>query len=433
MGTPEALRFRRVEPARLLFASFAAHFRTLRKKQSSGLDSTKAVALFLLIALWLVAFSAVATPRIGVMTMAPGELFWERFGHNALIVDDPAQPEPVSYNFGSFDPGEPGFVGRFVRGEMLYALVELPTRVDLETYRQEGRGVRIQWLDLDPAQANALAASLAENAKPENARYRYDYFLDNCSTRVRDAVDKALGGELSRQLSAGSHGNTYRGEATRLTKPATWMWLGFDIGFGPLADKPMSRWEEAFVPRRLADSLREAKRADGRPLVSSEQEVLPHRIGPEPDESPRPWWPYALSGFALAIAILSTARRRPRAVVAFALPFWLLCALLGAVLLFLWGFTEHWAGWRNANVLLLSPLCAALVPGAWRILRGREPGRVFRWLLAVIAAGAALSLFVYWLPTQPQQNLRWIALLLPVHLALSLAWRPQRSLAAGGR
>ena len=68
--------------------------------------------LCLLLALWLCSLSAFAAPRIGVMTMAPGELFWERFGHNALIVDDPALPEPISYNFGSFDPGEPGFVGR---------------------------------------------------------------------------------------------------------------------------------------------------------------------------------------------------------------------------------------------------------------------------------------------------------------------------------
>lgn len=401
-----------------------------------GSGSSRAFLLSLtLLLLCLFGSTVYAAPslRIGVMTMAPGELFWERFGHNALVVDDPQSPEPISYNFGSFDPGEPGFVGRFVRGEMRYALVELPTRVDLETYREEGRGVRIQWLDLDPPQARALAAALAENAKPENARYRYDYFLDNCSTRVRDAIDKTLGGELSRQLSAGSHGNTYRSEATRLTKPAIWMWLGFDVGFGPLADRALSRWEEAFVPRRLADSLREAKRADGRPLVSSEQAVLPHRIGPEPDEAVRPWWPYAFAGLALGAAILLGARRRPRAVAAFALPFWLLCALLGAVVSFLWGFTEHWAGWRNANVLLLNPLCLFLAFDAWRILRGREPGRVFRPLLAIVAASAALSLFVYWLPALPQQNLRWIALLLPVHVALWLGWRSRESLAAAAR
>ncbi|MCL1635162.1 DUF4105 domain-containing protein [Luteimonas sp. SX5] len=390
-------------------------------------------SIWLLLALWLCALPAFATPRIGVMTMAPGELFWERFGHNAIVVDDPAAPSPISYNFGSFDPGEPGFVGRFVRGEMQYSLAALPAEQDLETYRLEGRGVRVQWLDLTPSQAQALSAALAENARPENARYRYDYFLDNCSTRVRDAVDKALGGRLRSQLSASSHGNSYRSEATRLTKPALWMWLGFDIGFGPLADRAMSLWEEAYVPRRLADSLREIRLADGRPLVSSEQEILPHRIAAEPDEAPRAWWPYALAGLAIAAAILWAGRRRPRAVAAFAFPFWLLCALLGGLLLFLWGFTDHWAGWRNANLLLLSPLCLLLLPGAWRLARGRDGGKVFRSALTLVAIGAVLALFWYWLPVAPQQNLRWIALLLPLHLALWSAFGTQRSLAAAGR
>ena len=69
---------------------------------------------------------APAEVRIGVVTMGPGEVFWERFGHDAIVVDDPARGEPVSYNFGFFDMAEDGFIGRFVRGEMQYMLVALP-------------------------------------------------------------------------------------------------------------------------------------------------------------------------------------------------------------------------------------------------------------------------------------------------------------------
>ena len=43
----------------------------------------------------------------------------------------------------------------------------------------------------------ALAAALAQNARPENARYRYDYFTANCATQVRDALDTAMGGALT--------------------------------------------------------------------------------------------------------------------------------------------------------------------------------------------------------------------------------------------
>ena len=184
---------------------------------------------------------AQAAPRIGVVTMGPGDIFWERFGHDAIVVDDGAPGGPTSYNFGFFDMAEDGFIGRFVRGEMEYMLVALPLEEDLRYYREVGRGARLQWLDLDPAQAQALAAALAENARPENARYRYDYYTDNCATRVRDAIDRALGGQLRRQLEVRSSGDTYRGESVRLASPAPWMRVGFDLGLGPFADRPLTR------------------------------------------------------------------------------------------------------------------------------------------------------------------------------------------------
>jgi hypothetical protein len=396
------------------------------------------IALFLLLSLaWWSAPAAAARQRadaapdaqppagqlrIGVMTMQPGEIFWERFGHNALVVDDPALPAPVSYNFGFFDLTEPGFFGRFLRGEMQYQLVALPLEQDLAYYREVGRGVSMQWLDLDPARARRLADALATNALPENARYRYDYFADNCSTRVRDALDDALGGALRRQMDARSRGNTYRSEAVRLASPAGWMWLGFDVGLGPWADRPLSRWQEAFVPMRLADSLREARNADGAPLVRGEAGLLPHRIAPEPPERPRRAWPWAVAGLLAAAAIAFAPRRRDRLVAAIALPFWTLASLVGLLLAFIWCCTAHRAGWSNANLLLFSPPCILLLPGGWRIVRGRMPGPMFRRWLWLVAIGAMLSLPLQLLP-EAQFQLPWIALLLPAHLALAWRWR----------
>ncbi len=279
-------------------------------------------AWWLLLALLFAGF-ANAAPRIGVMTMQPGEIFWERFGHDAIVVADPDTGEAVSYNYGFFDPGEDGFLGRFVRGEMQYMLVALPLWDDLAVYREEGRGVSIQWLDLDDAQADALAASLAIAARPENARYRYDYFTENCSTKVRDAIDAALGGELHRQIAGRSRGNTYRSEAVRLASPAPWMWLGFDIGLSRHADRQLSRWEEAVVPMRLADRLAEVKRPDGRPLVLATEQLLPHRLPPEPAETPRPWWPWLVAGLLAGAALLLLGRWRPRLLAALGGAFWL--------------------------------------------------------------------------------------------------------------
>lgn len=375
----------------------------------------------------LLAPLAQAAPRVGVATMLPGEIFFERFGHNAIVVDDPDLPGPVSYNFGFFDMEEPDFIARFVRGDMRYRLVALPLSQDLAYYREVGRGVSIQWLDLDPGQATALAAALAENARPENAVYRYDYFTDNCSTRVRDALDRALGGALRRQLSGRSRGNTFRDDAVRLASPAPWMWLGFDLGLGPAADRANSLWDDAFVPMRLADVLAGVRRDDGRPLVTATEQVLPHRLAPEPPEAPRRWWPWLLAGLALVAAIAVAGQRRPRALAGAAMLLWAACSVLGAAMLFLWLGTEHRFAWGNHNLLLFPPLCLLLLPGGWRLARGRVPGPVFRVLAWAVVACSVLALFLHLLPVFPQRNAHWIALMLPVHFALAwtLAQRPR--------
>ena len=379
-------------------------------------------AIFLLVA----ASSASAMPRIGVMTMEPGEQFWERFGHDAIVVVDPETGSAVSYNFGFFDMGEDGFFGRFIAGRMQYQLVALPMDDDLASYAESGRGVGIQWLDIDTAQADALVAMLRENAKPENSRYTYDYYTANCSTRVRDALDVALGGALKRQLSGRSQGNTFRSESVRLAWPAKWMAVGFDLGLASYADRPLSRWDEAFIPMRLRDSLREVKRDDGRPLVLDEAILLPHRLSMPPAETPRTKVPALFGGIALAFAILWLGRRAPRLLAAGALLLWTLCGLGGAVMLFIWLGSAHVAGHGNLNLLLLSPLALLALPGGWAVLRKRPPTAFFRIVLVALAASAAIGGFLSLLPFLVQQNLSWVLLLLPTHWALLRSLAPAK-------
>jgi len=375
---------------------------------------------FVLLLALLLPMIATAQVRIGVATVQPGEVFFERFGHNALVVEMPGSVESIVYNFGQFDPDEPGFAASFIRGKMQYSVAALPLSLDLHYYRQDGRGVSVQWLNLDETAARSLAAALAENVRPEHAHYRYDYFTANCSTKVRDALDEALNGALKRQLETRSRGNTYRSEAIRLASPVPWMWLGFDLLLGPAADRPNALWQDAFVPMRLAAALADSTWPDGRPLVNETTELLPHRLPPEPPESRRAWWPWLLAGVLLGLGIVSVGQRHPRRIAAFALPFWTLSGLLGVLMLFLWSGTEHIYGWANQNLWLLSPLSLVLLPGGWRLARGRAAGRAFGGLLAVIALSAVIALFIYWLSALPQRNMHWISLLLPIHIAL---WR----------
>jgi hypothetical protein len=106
--------------------------------------------------------------------------------------------------------------------------------------------------------------------------------------------------------------------------------------------------------------------------------------------------------------------------------FWLSSGLLGGLILFVWLGSAHWAGYRNANLLLLSPLALALLPGAWRLLLNKGPGKYFNGILWFMAASAAAAGFLQFFPFLAQQNLEWVLILLPVHLALAKYLVPAR-------
>lgn len=373
------------------------------------------------------AFADIDAPRIGLVTMAPGEVYWARFGHNAILVDDGV--ERTLYNYGYFDFAQPGFLTRFLRGRMLYQLVALPMDEDLRGYAADGRGAVLQWLDIDPARARELHAFLRWNALPENAEYRYDYFTDNCSTRVRDALDRAFGGALQRELSGRSHGYTYRDESRRLSATLPWLYLGIHLGLGPFTDRPLSLWDESFIPERLKQALDET-RIDGRPLVLATQPLLAHTLELPPPAPPDWRARFAVAGFLLiallAVALRDGAARWQRMAGAGALfATWLACGLIGVGLLALWAMTDHAAAWGNENALLFNPLCLLLLPTAIALARAQSASRTATHIALVVALCAGLAFFLKFLPFRIQANGDWIALMLPLHAWL--AWRVSAS------
>lgn len=380
-----------------------------------------AVRLLLAALVLLLADAATAAPRIGVLTMGPGAEYWSRFGHNAVLVEDAAGERTV-YNYGFFDFEQPGFLLRFLRGRMLYQLVALPFAQDFAYYQSEGRSLQLQWLDLDPDQASGVADFLAWNARPENADYRYDYFVDNCSTRVRDVINQALGGELLRQTRGRSRGLSYRSEALRLSAPDAWMYLGIHALLGPEADRPLSRWEESFVPQRLHDALAVATRADGRPLVAERLDLLPQRLPPARVEEPRFTGTALLLGLGLAIVALFGARRRgvvgvlARSVLGL---HWLLVGAIGLLALLLWLGTDHRMAWENRNLLLFTPWSLLLLAALPALRRDAVAARWLRMLAGLSAIAVVVSIAVTFLPARPQDGLEWLLLAGPLQL---VAW-----------
>jgi len=377
--------------------------------------------------------------EISLLTFGPGEVLWERFGHNAIRIRDASARVDIDYNYGIFDFSEDDFTSNFARGRMMYRIAADDTQEDLALYAEEGRWVVEQRLNLTGAQRLALRDFLEWNRRPENALYRYEYFTANCSTRVRDALDKVLGGRIHDQLASPSKGFTFRMHADRLMRPDLLPMLGMDLGLGPFADKRLSSWDESFVPMELMQHLRGVSVPDSNgqpvPLVLSEKRINTPRL-PEPPDFPSDLrWPFGIIGVLLGglLLFLSSRREKPAARYAFvslALLISLLCTLAGVVLAALWGFTEHVSAWRNENLLQFNPLCLLLIPTWWRARRAQwRITRFGRGVAYAVLVLAALALCVKILPWFVQSNTAWIFLMLPLHAALAkaIANRPKAS------
>ena len=202
---------------------------------------------------------------VALITFGPGEEVWERFGHNAILIRDRGAGAERLYNYGMFDFAQENFFLNFARGRMLYRISVSDPAEDYPLYRAEGRWIVEQGLNLAPAQRAKLRDFLDWNARPENAQYSYEYFRANCSTRVRDALNDAVGGAIRDQLIAPSRGFTYRMDTLRLMRPESALMLGMDAGLGPFADRRLSYWDGSFVPMEFMRHMRDdrVRDADG--------------------------------------------------------------------------------------------------------------------------------------------------------------------------
>lgn len=307
--------------------------------------------------------------RVRLLTVGQGDLVFERYGHNLLWIIDTRTNESIVWNWGVFNFADPGFLKRFLFGNTRYMIAAGNAANELADYSRDNREVTSQELALTAGQKAALDAFVRTNALPENVYYQYDYFLDNCSTRLRDALDIVTEGALSRAMTAEASTLTYRSETLRLNQHSRILFMGLDLALGAPSDRPLTPWEYAFVPMRLRDELQtiQIRGDDGmvvplagppRVLVDAEREAEPPSVASSGVRAI-----IAVAGFMLALASLalgaaarkgSTGARR--GLVALGMVVHIVIGLLATLVVFMWAFTLHtfWA-W-NAHLLLFTPL-----------------------------------------------------------------------------
>lgn len=374
----------------------------------------------LCLALLLACRPAVATDAQGIpaapedgreawlVTFGPGPLYFESFGHNAIWLREPAIGLDHTFNFGNFAFEQQDFFLRFLRGRMQYFSLAQPAEMDFEIYQQENRSIRVQKLDLGTEGYLRMRDYLVNEILPENRKYHYDYYLNNCSTRIRDALDIALGGALHERTGQAPAQLNFRDQTRRLTEDRFWIYLGLETALGYPVDRPVTRWDEMFIPMVVADEIAAMSADTGGELVESDTVVYTSTLS-APKEMPTPvWYRYLLTGLLIAgLAWLSGRFMPPAWLEGLCLAWVLVSATLGLALAALWLFTDHQFSRDNANLLLLNPLLLmALMPAL------RRPGAI------LLAAGNLLAFVLLLLP-EHQYNLDVLALLTPLNLGVA--------------
>ena len=383
---------------------------------------------------------------VSLMTIGPGDAIWERFSHNAIVVrDDRAQTE-IAYNWGVFNFNDTDFIPRLARGRMRYSMQGFPTSSWLAVYSRANRDVWLQPVNLTPGERLELQALLEETDTEANRYYRYDYYRDNCSTRVRDALDRVLGGQIRAATEDIDTGTTYRWHTARLLQSAPAAYAGIQFVVGNRGDETISAWEEMFLPLRLREHLESVRIVDAEgepgPLLGEAVQVIQAERDPLPLAAPDPLLPLLLFGTALGafFAGLGWAagegKRWSRSTLILAGAAWSTgVGLLGTALLLSWFFTDHifWA--LNENAFQSNPASLILAGLLFREALNRNGQRVgsltgTRVLTAAkVVGGVAIAGFcIQVLPGFDQVNGEVLAVLLPAHAGLAWgvlrAWPP---------
>ncbi len=287
--------------------------------------------------------------KISLLTASPGDELYAAFGHSALWVYDPVSDIDEVYNWGTFDFDTPNFYLKFLQGRLLYKLSVTSINVFLQEYRYGGRAVYEQELKLSGEEKERIYQFLQVNRRPENIHYLYDFFYDNCATRIRDLVDELL--EVDWGPDPHPHEErSFRDMLQPYVGHMPWITFGIDILLGMPADKRATPWHYMFLPDEMFIAFQHARHSDGRLLVRSYNELLPERIERGTTFPVTPTWAFWLLFAAGCLTLF-----RKRVFMAFSMTYFFLLGLLGLLVFFMWFLSDHIATAMNLNLLWAIP------------------------------------------------------------------------------
>lgn len=311
------------------------------------------ILIFLSIPGFSHAFNLSDEAEISVLTCGPSNLIHAIYGHTAIRVKDPKRLTDVVFNYGVFSFSQPNFVYRFAKGKTDYMLAPERYTDFYQQYKRNGRSIQEQVLNLNEEEKQQLFDFLIWNAKPENREYRYNFFFDNCATRVRDVVEQEVNGEVIFPEDDGVD-LTFREHVNEYQKIMPWINFGIHLTLGSPADKKASAYQEMFLPDFLMKHFAHAQIITNgvrRPLVKETRVIYQAEapkgagfslLGPIP----------VLSVLLLVVVWISFRQYKTKNVRSYWLDYFLLfiTGFIGIVLLWFVTYSEHPAMHPNYNL-----------------------------------------------------------------------------------
>ncbi len=354
--------------------------------------------------------------RISLLTCTPGDELYSLFGHSAYrVIDSNAVTDHV-YNYGTFNFDDKGFYVKFARGKLNYFLSIEEFENFKYLYQVTNRGIIEQVLNLSPDEKKAIKQFLVDNAKEENRYYQYDFFFDNCTTRLRDIILKLK--QPSPQFPAVKPTNMRFREAIHeyLDKgDQQWSKLGIDILLGAKTDRIMTASEQQFLPDNLMMAF--DKNLNG-PLVSSTKSL--YELQPT-IKSKNIFTPaFCFISFLIFFVLMQLffGKKYPLLLSGLDGMLFFLTGLLGVILIFMWVATDHSMTKNNYNLLWALPTHLIF---SFLIKSGRPVVRSYFKFTAI----AGILLLLTWLLLPQKLNTALIAFVLTlIFRACVIGWSP---------
>ena len=337
---------------------------------------------------------------VSILTCAPGGELYSLFGHSAIRVTDPERGMDLVFNYGTFDFRTEYFYLKYAQGLLPYQLSCVAYEDFIASYLEEKRSVLSQVLALDSAGRQELFDNLLENYRPANRTYLYNFLFDNCSTRIRDILEKSVAPHTI-QWNSPEEGKSFWNLLDEYLVRMPWVKWGIHTILGQSGTRRATPYEYMFLPDYLMKGLAAAT-AEGHPVVA---ETCPLYEAPEASVR-HPWYTSPLFVFTLCTLLLAggiVLTGSPGLLKGSAFLLFVASGVIGVLLVFLGYFTEHPITAPNLNLIWANPLN---LPAAFALFR-KTPGRIFRGYL--LAYGVVVLIgFPIWflaLPAVPAASL----------------------------